>query len=155
MRADRSIDSIQWIDLPRPPAQDLASLERLYFDWVPRIGAHLAAAEPLAAGTGRPLTIEAQLPARLPAIRMTAPEQAPGRRARAIFGGLLAHPGGELALELTRRPGAPEGSVRLTVALRRFRPRLPLFVYLLTQRRLHERSTFAFLREVARIVSPE
>ena len=150
MRPDRSIDSIQWIDLPGPPPQDLATLERLYFDWVPRIGGQLAAPAPGVPGTDGPLTIEAQVPGRLPAIRMTPPEQRPGRRARAIVGGLLAHPGGELAFELEPRPA--DAAVRLTVALRRFRPRMPLPIYLLTQRRLHERSTFAFLREVARTV---
>lgn len=152
MRPDRSIDSIQWIDLPGPPRQDLATLERLYFDWVPRIGGQLAAPEPGVAGTDRPLTIQAQVPGRLPAIRMAAPEVTPGRRARAIMGGLLAYAGGELAFEVAPRP--EDATVRLTVALRRFKPRMPLPIYLITQRRLHERSTFAFLREVARTVSP-
>ncbi len=150
MRADRSIDSIQWIDLPAAPPQDLATLERLYFDWVPRIGGQLAAPAPGVPGTDRPLAIEAQVPGRLPAIRMTPPALAPGRRARSILGGLLAYPGGELAFEVAARPES--ATVRLTVALRQFRPRMPLPIYLLTQRRLHERSTFAFLREVARTV---
>ena len=98
-------------------------------------------------GTDAPLAIRPTLvPGAPAAIRMSAPEQVPGRRARRILGGLLASESGELAFELT--PG-PDGRTRLTVALRAFRPRMPLFVYLRTQRRLHERSTFAFLREVA------
>ncbi|MBX3468180.1 MAG: hypothetical protein KF878_15015 [Planctomycetes bacterium] len=152
MRPDRAVDSIQWIDLPRAPARDLATLERLYFAWVPRIGGHLAAPDG-AEGSARPLTIEVQAPGRPPAIRMTPPEEAPGRRARRILGGLLAYAGGELAFEVGPAPERAD-HVRLTVALRAFRPRMPLPVYLMTQRRLHERSTFAFLREVARTVPP-
>ncbi|MCO5166084.1 MAG: hypothetical protein M9894_06915 [Planctomycetes bacterium] len=151
MRPDRAVDSIQWIDLPSAPPQDLPALERLYFAWVPRIGGQLAAPDPAAVGSEAPLAIEVQAPGRPPAIRMSAPEEAPGRRARRILGGLLAYPGGELAFELGPPPAA--AGVRLTVALRAFRPRMPLPVYLLTQRRLHERSTFAFLREVARTVT--
>lgn len=99
-------------------------------------------------GTDAPLMIRPTLvPCAPAAIRMSAPELAPGRRARRILGGLLAYEGGELAFELASSPDG--GRTRLTVALRAFRPRMPLFVYLLTQRRLHERSTFAFLREVA------
>jgi hypothetical protein len=114
---------------------------------VPRIGGELAAPDPGVAGTDAPLVIRPTLvPGAPPAIRMSAPELEPGRRARRILGGLLAYEGGELAFELGP---APEGRTRLTVALRAFRPRMPLFVYLLTQRQLHERSTFAFLREVA------
>jgi hypothetical protein len=78
---------------------------------------------------------------------MTAPEGEPGRRrARRIVGGLLAHAGGALAFELLPVARA----TRVRVALTGFRPRMPRFIYLVTQRQLHERSTFAFLRQVAR-----
>lgn len=149
VRPDGSIDSVQWIDLPAPPPQDLATLERTYFAWVPRIGGGLAGPDPRALGTPRALSIRTF--AGPEAIRMTTPEEGPGRRARKITGGLLAFAGGELAFEVGPSPAEP-GGTRVTVALTGFRPRMPRFVYWLTQRQLHERSTFAFLREVARTV---
>lgn len=147
VRPDGSIDSIQWIDLPARPAMSLAALERAYFAWVPVIGGGLAAPDPAAAGTSRPLSIHTF--AGPLAICMTTPEEGPSRRSRRITGGLLAFSGGELAFEVGPAPTG-SGATRVTVALTGFRPRMPRFLYWITQRQLHERSTFAFLREVAR-----
>jgi hypothetical protein len=152
-RGDGAYDSVQWLDLPaRAAALDLAALERAYFAWVPRIAADAVGPVP---GPGGALSIGPLLTgARPPAIRMAPAVEGPGgvgtrRRGRAILGGLLASAGGELAFELGPAPGAP-APVRLRVALVGFRTRLPGALYLATQARLHLRSTFAFLREVAR-----
>jgi len=147
---DGTYDSAQWLDLPaRAATLDLAALERAYFAWVPRIAAD--AVGPVELPGGR-LSIGPLLTgARPPAIRMAAAEErASGgvrRRGRAILGGFLAGAGGELAFELGPAPGG--AGVRLRVALVGFRTRLPGPIYLATQARLHVRSTFAFLREVA------
>lgn len=146
VRPDGSIDSVQWIDLDGRAARlDLAALERAYFAWVPRISAGLMGPEPGGAGRDAPLRLGVRPWTWPEAIRMATPGVTPGRRSRAILGGLLAHAGGSLAFEAEPRGGL----TRIRVALLGFRPRLPLAVYLRTQRRLHERSTYAFLREVA------
>lgn len=158
-RGDGTYDSVQWLDLPARAADlDLAALERAYFAWVPRIAA--GAVGPVAGPGGR-LSIGPLLTgARPPAIRMAAAVERTGegvrRRGRPILGGFLASAGGELAFELGPAPsGAPStASVRLRVALVGFRTRLPGWLYLPTQARLHVRSTFAFLREVARGCAP-
>lgn len=149
-RGDGAYDSVQWLDLPpRAAALDLAALERAYFAWVPRIAAD--AVGPVAGPNGR-LSIGPLLTgARPPAIRMAAAEERTQggvrRRGRAILGGFLASAGGELSFELGPAPG---GGTRLRVALVGFRARLPGWLYLATQARLHVRSTFAFLREMGR-----
>ncbi len=154
-RGDGAYDSVQWLDLPaRAATLDLAALERAYFAWVPRIAAD--AVGPVAGPGGR-LSIGPLLTgARPAAIRMAAAEErtreAVRRRGRAILGGLLASPGGELAFELGPAPRGAQSAatIRLRVSLMGFRTRLPGAVYLATQARLHVRSTFAFLREVGR-----
>lgn len=141
---DGSVDSLQEVLLPGPPP-GLVALERAYFRWVPAISADFAAPR-WPEGPGGPLRIEVA-PLGLALIRMAPPAEEPGRRrARAVLGGLLAHGGGELSFEL--EPG-PRGTL-LRVALRGFRPRMPAWLYWATQRPLHERSSLAFLRQVAR-----
>jgi hypothetical protein len=155
VRPDGAVDSIQWLDLDArrargaPDVLDLAALERAYFAWVPRMAAGVVGPQRGRSGTDQPLRL-GLLPWAWPvAIAMQPPETGPGRRARSILGGALAFAGGALAFELEPRPG---DLLRVRVALTGFRPRAPLVVYLVTQRRLHERSTFAFLREVGRRV---
>ncbi len=140
---DGSFDNLEWLDLPPGHARlDLARLERDYFAWVPR----------LTAGLVRPQWREPALslglePLHRPTlIRMDAPGDGAGARARPIVGGILAEPGGSFGFELHPRA---EGT-RLVVAVRRLRPRLPGPVYRRVQARLHVRSTWAFLRDVAR-----
>lgn len=154
VRPDGSVDSIQWLDLDARLTRgardvlDLAALERAYFAWVPRMAAGLVGPQPGRSGTDQPLRL-GLLPWAWPiAIAMRPPESTPGRRARAILGGALAFAGGALAFELEERGDV----LRVRVALTGFLPRAPLPLYLVTQRRLHERSTFAFLREVRRRV---
>ena len=138
-----SVDSLQEVLLPGPPPA-LAGLERAYFRWVPAVSADFAAPR-WPEGPGGPLRIEVA-PLGLALIRMAAPREEPGRRARPVLGGLLGHAGGELCFEL--EPG-PRGTL-LRVVLRGFRPRMPAWLYWRTQRHLHERSSLAFLRQVAR-----
>lgn len=145
-RPDGAVDSVQWIDLPARPALDLAALEADYFAWVPAMSAGLVRPEAPALGRPARLAIGLGRAARPAMVRMEAPRLDAWRRLRPIVGGLLAHPGGWLSFEVHARPRA----TRLAVCLVGFWPRLPLFVYLRTQARLHERSTFAFLRVVAR-----
>ncbi|MBL4847278.1 MAG: hypothetical protein JKY65_17300 [Planctomycetes bacterium] len=79
-------------------------------------------------------------------IRMTEAHVGEETWARSIVGGWLAVPGGSLAFELRARPGGR----RLIVAVRDLNPRLPKPLYLTVQATMHERSTFAFLREMRR-----
>lgn len=146
LNADRSADSIQEVLLPPGPPPDLAGLERAYFRWVPIISAGTAAPR-WASGPDGPMAIVCWPLGWPVAIAMGPPRTVPERRrARDVLGGLLAHPGGELAFELDP---VPEGTV-LRVALRGFRHRMPPWIYRRTQKSLHERSTYGFLREVAR-----
>ena len=48
------------------------------------------------------------------------------------------------------QPDPPQEGTRLTVAVSALRPRLPLWLYFYVQARLHERTTFAFLRQILR-----
>jgi hypothetical protein len=143
-KPDGLVDSVQWIDLTACPALDLAALEREYFAWVPRIAVQMV--RPSYGPDGLFLGVEPLLWPRL--IRMAPAEQTAETRSRAIRGGFLARPGGWIAFELLPHPGGR----RLVVALRDFDPRLPRWLYFRVQTRLHERSTFAFLRQVARAV---
>lgn len=137
------IDSLQEVVLPGP-LPDLRGVERAYFRWVPAVSAGFAKPR-FGADPDGPLTI--RVLGCLPLIRMTPAAGHPQeRRARTIMGGLLAHPGGELAFELE----PVGGGALLRVALRGFKPRLPGWLYWATQRQLHERSSLAFLREAAR-----
>jgi len=142
--ADYRVLSIEWIELPRACSLSLRELERAYFAWVPRISAGMV--RPRWVGDDGPLRLEVQ-PLGWPlAIGLSPAEETPSRLLRRIEGGMLAHPGGYLAFSQARQ----DERVQLTVALVDFRPRLPRWIYLPTQRRLHVRSTYAFLREVAR-----
>ena len=141
---DYRVVSIEWIELPRACELSLRELERAYFAWVPRISA--GAVRPSWKGPEGPLHLELQSWGWPQAIRLAPAEETPTQLKRAIEGGLLAHPGGYLAFS-QHRDGA---RVQLVVALVDFRPRLPRWLYLPTQRRLHVRSTYAFLREVTR-----
>ena len=126
---------------------DLAWVERHYFAWVPRLAGQ--AVHPHYLPDGR-LEL-APWPLDWPRLIKMAPvvleqDARHRRRIRPIRGGFLAKPGGSLEFELLRRPGGR----RLVVAVRALSPRLPLGLYLSVQTPLHERSTFAFLREVNR-----
>lgn len=136
------VDSVQWVDLPGPGNLDLAFLEPLYFAWVPCISV----------GTVKPRYDDSLLslglvPFHWPvAIRMDEPQTTDTARVRSIQGGMLASGGGSIGFHALRRS---EGA-RLVVAVRSLHPRLPLWLYFRIQARLHERSTFAFLRQVRR-----
>lgn len=141
-----SIDSVQWLDLPACPPLDLAVVERSYFRWPPRLSA--GAVWPEFHGD---TIIMAHVPFSFPKfIWLGAPRVTPSSRTRPVEGGFLAKAGGEIAFEVLARGDG----VRLVVALRGFIPRLPHFLYFMTQRQMHERSTFGFLREVGRWVTP-
>jgi hypothetical protein len=147
LRADGTVDSVQWLDLPGHPPLDLASLETLYFRWVPALTAGLV--RPRAHPDGR-LSIGIE-PWHWPqAIRMAPPHVGPGERVRPIEGGLLADAGGSIGFLIHPYPDG----ARLIVALRALRPRLPKWLYFRIQAAMHERSTFAFLREVRRALPP-
>lgn len=147
LHADGGVESVQEVLLPPGPAPDLRALERGYYRWVPIISAGTAVPRWSSEGPDGPLAIRCWPLGWPVAIAMGPPEVVPERRrARPVLGGLLAHPGGEMALELEPAPG---GTV-LRAALRGFRPRMPWWLYRRTQVGLHERSTYAFLREVAR-----
>ncbi|RMG09827.1 MAG: hypothetical protein D6731_18870 [Planctomycetota bacterium] len=142
VREGGTVDSVQWVDLPRGLPHDLAAVERAYFAWVPRLSMGVVRAR--AVGEGLSLGLA---PLHWPiAIRLGSAEEGEGRRARGIEGGLLADPGGEIAFEVYPRA---EGQ-RLAVAVRRLRPRLPRRLYFYAQAPLHERATFAFLRQAVR-----
>ena len=146
LRSDGTVDSVQWIDLPGHPPLDAAALEPLYFAWVPALTAGMV--RPRRQADGR-LSIGVE-PWHWPrAIRMgPADDQAAGEHVRTIEGGVLARPGGSLGFLLHDYPHG----LRLIVALRELRPRLPSWLYFRLQATLHERSTFAFLRAVRRAV---
>jgi len=138
------VDSVQWVDLPDCPAWDLQSLERLYFAWVPRLVAgHVLPHWHPSDGSLR-LAIEPF--AWPPAIRMEPALVTSETWRRPIIGGWLATPGGSLDFELRAR----DTGRRLVVAVRGLSPRLPKPLYYRIQSRLHERSTYAFLREMRR-----
>lgn len=139
------VDSVQWVDLPDCPGWDLADLERLYFAWVPRLVAYHVLPHYHPSDGSLCLAIEPfGWP---PAIRMDAPQLTAETRVRPIIGGwLAAAPGGSLDFELRPHPGGR----RLVVAVRGLAPRLPKPLYYRIQSRMHERSTFAFLREMSR-----
>lgn len=138
---------MQWIDLPRCPELDLGDLERAYFKWVPRLT--VDGVRPHWSDQGLFLAPEPFGWPRL--IRMDPAQDEPGLRVRAIIGGFLAGRGGAIEFEL--RP-FPAGR-RLVVAVRGLRPRLPAWLYLRLQSRMHVRSTFAFLRQMAWAVSAD
>lgn len=146
IRTDGRADSVQWIDLPTSTPFDLAWAERHYFAWVPRLCAHLVQPNSLAAGE---LFLAPEPLAWPPLIFMRAREGDERRRVRPIEGGFLARAGGSLDFELLERPRG----LRLVVAVRGLRPRLPLLLYLALQTPMHQRSSWAFLREVRRRVA--
>ena len=146
-RPDGHVDSVQWVDVPARPAPDLEAVERAYFRWVPRLTADLIQPR-WDSGPSGPQQIG---PWPLPGvglIRLGSPRVSDGgrRRERPIEGGVLARPGGELVFEWF----PTEAGGRLCVAVVALRPRLPRSLYVRIQRRMHERSTFGFLREFAR-----
>ncbi len=137
---DGSVDSVQWVDLPGPGDLDLAWIEPAYFAWVPT----LSVGTVLSRQEGEEMTLGI-IPFHWPkAIRLSQPAVDADSLARSILGGMLAQAGGSIGFELERRP---EG-LRMVVAVRGLRPRLPRFLYFSLQAQLHERSTFAFLRQV-------
>jgi hypothetical protein len=141
VRADGSIDSVQWVDVPGLADVDMDALEPRYYAWVPRLSA--GGVRPHSDGDRLLLTFQ---PFHTPLVICMGPLQRTERSlVRSIDGGLLAHPGGTMGFEYEPHP---EG-VRLVVAMRAFRPRLPGWLYFGLQAQLHERSTFAFLREFA------
>ena len=147
IRRDGRADSVQWLDLPGEQELDLAWVERHYFAWVPRLAGQAVHPHYLPDG-GLEL---APRPLDWPRLIRMAPvvseeDAVHRRRIRPIRGGFLAKPGGSLEFELLRRPAGR----RLVVAVRALSPRLPLGLYLSVQTPMHERSTFAFLREVNR-----
>jgi len=144
---DGSVDGVEWVDLPGRLDLDLPALEREYFDaWVPRVSAGLVGPR-WSGGRADPLRIgPTPTGAWPPLIALGAAAASPDRWRREILGGLLAKPGGTLDFEVARGRGA----TRLVVAVRGLRPRLPHELYFRLQARLHVRSTFGFLREVAR-----
>ncbi|MEZ6184770.1 MAG: hypothetical protein R3F62_07150 [Planctomycetota bacterium] len=129
---------------PRACSLSLRELERAYFAWVPRISAGMV--RPTWHGDDGPLVLGLQPCGWPQAIRLAPATVSETHLERKIEGGLLAHPGGSLAFSQVRHGER----VQLTVALMDFHPRMPRWLYLPTQRRLHVRSTYAFLREIAR-----
>lgn len=138
------VDSVQWVDLPDCPAWDLSMVERHYFAWVPRLVATMVRPHWHPSDGSLRLAIEPF--AWPPAIRMQPPLITAETWRRPIIGGWLATPGGSLDFELRPR----DGGRRLIVAVRALSPRLPEPLYYRIQSRLHERSTYAFLREMRR-----
>ena len=138
------VDSVQWVDLPDCPAWDLAGLERLYFAWVPRLVASQVLPHWHPSEGSLHLAIEPF--AWPPVIRMDPPRVTSETWCRPIVGGWLATPGGSLDFELRPR----DTGARLVVAVRGLAPRLPKHLYYRIQSPLHERSTYAFLREMRR-----
>jgi hypothetical protein len=144
---DGSALSVQWVDLPpTTPALDLQAVEVRYFAWVPVLANGLVGPH-WPSGVSGPLVMGFRPRGWLPLIRMGRPEEeARGclrRRFRPLVGGVLAAPGGEIAFETYRLPQV----MRLLVAVRGLRFRLPSPLYTRLQGRVHERSTYAFLRE--------
>ncbi len=149
------MQSVQWVDLGwtelalagKPPSReafdpqaiDLEALERAYFAWVPRLCAGFVF--PRWEGSG--LRVEVFGSSLLTLLEMGPATCSEGARRRPLLGGLLAEAGGSLAFEalpLSR-------GLRLRVAVRGLRPRLPVWLYFRLQARLHERTTLAFLRQ--------
>lgn len=140
---------MQWLDLPACPALSFAALEALYFAWVPRLSSGMV--RPYWSGAPASSSLRLGIePLGWPcAIRMGPPAREVERWSRPILGGLLARGAGSLDFEVLARA---EGR-RLVVAVRGLSPRLPRSLYYPIQSQLHERSTFAYLREIARRVA--
>ena len=134
---------MQWVDLPDCPRWALADLERLYFAWVPRLCASHVLPRWSEEGTLRIAIEPFGWP---PAIRMERAQVEEETWVRPIVGGWLAAPGGSLEFELR----AHAQGRRLIVAVRDLSPRLPKPLYFRLQATMHERSTYAFLREMKR-----
>ena len=141
---DGRFESIQWLDLPVERELDLEVMERAYFAWVPRLSAEMVRPHWLAGPSG-PLFLAIEPLGFPPVIRLEAPQLGEGQRWRGILGGTLAYPGGSFGFCQLPMPGG----LRLVVSVRRLRARLPDFLYLRLQTPLHERSTYASLRELA------
>jgi len=131
---------VQWVDLPGVSSLDLAALEPAYFDWVPRLSAGFVSYRMQG---GMSLACE---PFEFPTlIRMEPAKKTETTHVREILGGMLASAGGSIGFETHERPAG----LRLVVAVRGLRPRLPRWLYFIVQAQMHERSTFGFLRQIA------
>jgi hypothetical protein len=145
VRDDGSVDSVQWVLLPPGVQPDPLVVEQAYHAWGGRLCAHLLGPHyPGEPADGLRIGFHPKAWACL--ISLGPLEGDPARSRRAIQGGLLARPGGHLAFEFEPRHG---GTV-LTVAVRGLRPRMPARLYQIVQRQMHERATFAFLRQCVR-----
>ncbi|MBT7691346.1 MAG: hypothetical protein HN750_04950 [Gemmatimonadales bacterium] len=139
-RADGTIDSVQWVDLPDASGLDLEALEPVYFDWVPRLSVGMVSHR------GREEMSLACEPFRFPTlIRLEPAKRTETTRTRGILGGMLAYPGGSIGFATYALPAG----TRLVVAVRALKPRLPRWLYFIVQAQMHERSTFGFLRQIA------
>lgn len=130
--------------LPLPAGWDAERVAREYIAWLPRLARPLLRVE-LAApevrlglrGVAAPLLTLAAEPGR----------SSPGRALFSISGGLLAGPAtGVPRLEFRT---TPDGAAVLA-AVQDYRPRLPWWLYRLTQARLHALVMWAFGRHLAR-----
>jgi len=147
---DGSVDSVQWVLLPPAVHPQPLEVEQAYHAWGGRLCANLIGPHyPEDPQRGLQIGVHPRAWACL--IRLGPLEGGAWKSRRPIQGGLLAHPGGHLAFELEPRAG---GTV-LTVAVRGLRPRMPARLYLIVQRRMHERATFAFLRQCVRQLKGE
>jgi hypothetical protein len=138
------VDSVQALELPPGVATglgNLAALERLYFSWVPRLTSDLVRTAP-ATDAGWEGELQTRpTPTGWPLVMSLGPPVGgPNLRRRAILGGWLAESSGSFAIE--RRGDA------LIVAVHDFRPKMPLSLYERFQVPLHDRVSYAFLRQI-------
>ncbi len=141
-----TVRSVQRLALP--PGRDAAWVAREYTSWLPRFVRPLVQVERdgtlvllRARGVARPLL----------ELELEAARSSPERSLFAIRGGLLAGPapaasGGLPRLEFR---ATPDG-MHVLAAVQDFRPRLPWWLYRLTQARLHALVMWAFGRHLAR-----
>ena len=143
---DGTFDSVQWVLLPAFEPPDPLQVEQAYHAWSSRITAHTVGIHYPQPDPHAALWIGFAPEPWASLIRMGPLQGTRWSHRRMIQGGLLAGAGGYLAFDFERR----ERGVVVSVAVRTLRPRMPNWLYLIVQRRLHERATFAFLRQCVR-----
>jgi uncharacterized protein YbjT (DUF2867 family) len=148
-RAPRPASLVRSVQrLPRPPGWDAERVARAYEAWLPRFvrplvrvereGPHLRLA---ARGLARPLLV----------LEHQAARSGADRALLEVRGGLLAGPAvGNPRLEFRL---TPDGA-HVLAAVQDFQPRLPWWLYRITQAQLHARVMGAFGRHLRRCAGP-
>lgn len=139
--------------LPLPPGRDAAWVAREYTSWLPHFVRPLVQVQ----REGPLVLLRARgIPRPLLELELEAARSSPERSLFAIRGGLLAGsaPAASGGLPRLEFRATPDGA-HVLAAVQDFRPRLPWWLYRLTQARLHALVMWAFGRHLARQTGPE